>query len=408
MPLPAIPAGEEKTEKVTTPTAFGGFTRSVAGQAGQFTGAHAGEEKPKEPAAGAARPPEKAETKGTGDKAADQTEPASSPEELKITQRLANLAHRERQLTERARVLNRQAQEREARVKETEAKIAAAQAEIAQMRTRMETARADPLRWLEIGGHTYEGASRQMLNAKKPLPEQEIQAEREARAAEVEQLRKDMQARDTRDAEERAKAETAARRAEEARTSRELEQFKEQTVEFVKATPDKYELITRLEVEHEVPELIIQHYQQTLETARAELETQGKDTSQAKGQLLTRERAAELLEEYYRKKSEAVLETSYFKSKYQPITPAAPSPTKAPSAPAKNQPTSPAEEEAQPARGVFQRIPFGQHPTITSQIVTQGGAPVNGEKVFLTDEERMARAIAKFKAVKSEREATRG
>lgn len=175
-----------------------------------------------------------------------------------------------------------------------------------------------------------------------------------------------------------------AQRLEEKRSSDTLEQFRGQIGTYIKENLGRYELI-EFEQEHDlVYDLIDEHYNRTLKEAQEKAVAEGRDPSTEVGQVMQTAEAAD--------KVELLLEQKYRKSrsltKIQTLMAPDPSPPTTAQAGNQDKLKPPVSE---PQRHTQKTLTNNMAPTQVSTQVRKG---------ILTDEERIARAIAYAKGIR--------
>jgi hypothetical protein len=214
-------------------------------------------------------------------------------------------APKEQESTGWAKIARLERQARES-IKAAKVREDNANAQLAEMKAKMEAyeaAKADPIKWLESGGHNYEKATAQMLNGGKQTPEQLVELTR-AELADYKKQQAEAQASAARSEQERINAQINAQRSE----------WRAGIVDFVKTNAAKYEL-THQQGRHElVADVISQHYEDTKKLG--EPRVMGAD------------KAAELVEEYLEAQADKLLQTAKLAARYKLVTaeptPAAP------------------------------------------------------------------------------------
>ena len=360
------------------------FTRTVVNQAGVVTHQRNGESKPNQsPSDSPSSAAPQAATPATPDAAAVpppgptvKQEPADDPtqqkpgeSDAKFAARLAALARREAAFVQKQRSWDAERQRREAALQNQQEQIAQLRSEIDAFRKQRDEAKADPIKWLEFGGHNYDAASRQVLNDNRPDPEALIAAERERLHAELAKTRSELEQR--LDAEKKAREDLLAQqqKAVEDEQRAVIAQFNHETVQYVKSNADKYPFIAHLHQEALVPQLIDAHFQQTLAADMPHAQREGRRPI---GKIMSAEEAASQVENYYREQFQAA------QAKLQPPAPPA---AAAPAAPAAPQTTVP-----------------GQTPTLTNQSIAQ---PTAARGEFISEDERWRRALAAMDAAQA-------
>ena len=252
--------------------------------------------------------------------AAPEPAPAPAAEEKpaapSVAERFAAMAKREKQMVERDRAIK----DREAKLAEREAAIKAAEDKRAGYRE-------DPLKALSDLGMSYDDLTKYVLNKTDPSAQQAI-AIRQL-AEQTEQARRE--AAQAREAVEAAKQEAAKAEAERTRAG-----FKSEVAGFVKANPDKFELVSLYGQEELVFGVIEAEYEKT-------------------GEMISVEAAAEKVEKYLEAEAEKAFKAKKFSTRFAPPA-------------------------AKPAAA----------PTLTNA-VTPAPAPAKGK---MTEAERFAAAIA--------------
>lgn len=243
------------------------------------------------------------------------------------------------QLARREAELNRERQ----RLREERAAVEEAARAAKQFEERKAKARLNPVEALKDLGLSYEDVSEFVVNDNKPTVSAEVQAIRD----EIERLR-----------EEQRQEKELARQQAEASLQQEQEsviaRFNEDAVTFVMSNPQKFEFTLANNATHYVPEIIEKHFLDT-------------------GELLTIDKAAEIVEAHYEEVAERVANSLKFKSKLSKPAPVA-----------QTAATQPAITQVAPAK----------RPVTLSNALTASASSATTTK--RTDQDRIRAAIARL------------
>ncbi len=304
---------------------------------------------------------------------APREEPAAKPTQTDagasdVAKRLELLARQEQRLVEH----RRQLKQREAELKAMDDRLKAARAEVEQFEQRRTAAKADPLKWLEMGGHSYETASQQVLNKGTPLPEEQIRALDGKVTSELERLKGEYEKALTTERTEREKLVKSMQEREAAEQRAIIDDFNRNVESYVETNADKYKLTVLYGQQSQVHQLIDAYYRQTFaqDQAKARIERR-----QPIGKILATDEAAKLVENYYQdlwQKGQKLLNPDG--------TPAA---TQTPGSPA----VTPLQQTSTP----------GQRPSVDNAAVSTPAKPVNGQQ-WISEDERYKRALAALSA----------
>jgi hypothetical protein len=231
--------------------------------------------------------------------AEQQVEEQAAPRVRKLSEaRFSQLARREAEL-------NRERQ----RLREEKAAVEEAARAAKQFEERKAKARLNPVEALKDLGLSYEEVSEFVVNDNKPPVSAEVQAIRD----EIERLRE----------EQRQEKEEMRRITEEQLQQQQenvISRFNQDAISFVSADPERYAFTLANDGAHYVPEIIEKHFHAT-------------------GELLSVDKAAEIVEAHFEEVADRVAKSSKFKAKVSPQAPitqvAATTPAKQPVAPAK-------------------------------------------------------------------------
>lgn len=279
---------------------------------------------------------------------------------------LAAFQKREAQLVYRDRQLKAQAQQLKAYEAQLKAARDEAKRELDEFKAKRDAARADPLKWLEFGGHDYDSASRQMLNDKKPLPEEQIAALRKETQERLDQLNRE--AEEAMQAEKRAQEQ--ARRNAQLQAQREaaltVKQFESETIQFVTENAKDFKFTNLYQAQAHVPALIAAYYEQTLHADKDVARMEGRKPV---GKLMKASEAAKLVEQHLTELHKKAVAASAEAS---------------------------TEVPGNTATAVSETVPKGQRPEVTNREVAAPTRKTDGE--WISPEERWERAKAALAA----------
>lgn len=228
-------------------------------------------------------------------------------------------------------------------------------------------AKRNPGKFLEATGLTIDDLVRWKLNDGEVSPELLLKDQSERTAAETKAIREELAALKKEREDERAELQkqAAARQREEA-----VAYFQGEIEKTLQAEPDKYEFTIAAKGQGEVFDLIDQAYRE-------------------KGVCLAPAQAAEMVEKYYRQQYELFEATKTHKSKYQPLSTAAPT----------TQPGKPATQ-AKPLDAKRIASPAAMTNSMVTSPVTPGDLPppLESREEFL---ERAKRKLADAEKEKS-------
>lgn len=312
----------------------------------------------------AAKPEAKPDEKQPDEKQAKGTDYA---------RKLAMLQRREAQLVAQDRQIKAQRQQMKAIEAQLKAEANTAREELARFRAERDAMKADPLKWLEYGGHSYDAASQQMLNDKKPLPEDLIRQTREELEAKINKLNEDAAA--ALESEKQAQQERARQRqlAAQQQAEQTVNQFRNETVEYVSQNAEEFKLTNLYGVQTQVPALIEAYYEQTL---RQDIAQARAERRPPRGRIIEPKQAAKMVEDHLKQLHQKVQEA---------ITPAE-----------KKQAQAAVDAATGNAAPASEKTPIGQRPEITNREVATP-APRASDKP-LTADERYKRALAALNA----------
>jgi hypothetical protein len=289
----------------------------------------------------------------------------ASPEQ-QVSQRLALIARREAALVQKQRSWQAEIQRRETALKNQEEQISSLKAEVDGFKKQIDSAKGDPIAWLKLGGHDYDGATKAALNDGKLPPEELVSRETASLRAELEKIRKEQQDRVEAERKSREEQQKQAQQLAAEQQQQAFNEFVRSTVAQVKAS-DKFPLLKLFNRELEVPQLIDAHFRQT---AAQDVEQAKAEGRRPVGRILSTEEAAQYLESYYREQAEAAGKLLAPKQPEPPANGAAPA-------------------------SVPQTEVTGQRPTLSNTVVAQPSPP-SGQR--LSAEERYQRALAALNA----------
>lgn len=208
-------------------------------------------------------PPPAAET-GTPPPPAAAPAPKTEPDP-RLASRFAQLAKQEAALrSEKQRIASERSTHEQA-IRSKEEAIAARAAKADDLERRLAAAKKDPAGFLRsvYGEEWYDQLTEVKLSGEKATPDLAVQALREEALSQVEALKKE-QADRWKQLEDERKASQEAERARAAKENADtLEKFRTDTIDFVKANPEKYELTNLTESQGLVAEVIAQAYART-------------------------------------------------------------------------------------------------------------------------------------------------
>lgn len=270
------------------------------------------------PAAGAPVQTE-APKPGTETKTAAPPKPAETKTETppiqdSMAQRFAQLAQRERALVAEQRRKASDLASREAALKAREEAIAAKASRADEYEKSQQAALADPGQYLRklYGENWYDRLTQYRLEGEKtPPPDLAVEDIRKSTAAEIERIRKENEERFGKiEAERKAAMEAEKARLVEAQRSV-IEKFKADTVDFVRANAEKYELTNGAEAYGLV-------YQVVQETFDATSERDEDGNVLKPGRILSIEEASDAVEKYLEEQLEKLTATKKWTARKAP------------------------------------------------------------------------------------------
>lgn len=206
----------------------------------------------------------------------EQEEPQEEQEkpEQQRQMKFSVLARKEAQLN----------RERE-RLKAERAKIDAELAAVKEFEAKRAKAKLNPIEALSQLGLTYEEVSEYVVNGNKPTVSAEVQSVRD----EIDRMRKEQE-------QAREEAEKLAQQRLEQEREAILHQFNQDAIDFVESNASKFEYTIANDGAHYVPEIIEKHFFKT-------------------GELLSIDKAAEIVEAHFEGIAERVAKAEKFKAK---------------------------------------------------------------------------------------------
>lgn len=294
----------------------------------------------------------KTQSQPVGAASASATPPASDPKpvvEAPVSPKLQLLIQRERAAVER----ERSAAAKEQAIADREAKL-----------TAFESAKSTPLKALELLGLTYQDITQAQMNEGVIAPETEIKKVHERLNAFVKSQE-----------DERRQQEENSKKQMEQQTQKTIATFKGEINKYLEENPARYELIKFEENEDLVYQVIDEHYNRTLKSAQEKAEEDGEDVADIRGEVMTIAQASDKVEEF--------LEKKYVKARDL-------SKVKALSAVRPNTSTSNVPKP--------NTIPRQTPKTLNNQL--SATAPTPKPNRILTDDERVAKAVAYAKGIR--------
>lgn len=238
------------------------------------------------------------------------------------------------------------------------AEVVSIRKEAADLKAAKEAAKRNPMAYLEAAGLSYDDLTNFITSGNQLTPELKTKAEIDEARAEARKAAEGLEAYKKFQAEEQTKAAAARKQAAEQEFERRHRRFIGSTIAFVAANAVQYELTNLHGAQAEVPKLIEAVY------ARSK-------------KLLTREQAAEQIENYFVEQTEKALNSK----KWQSLQAAKAAP------PAKKNGASPPPAEAP------------QRQTLSNDLTAPASRTASPKKE--TQEERMARVKDAFNKAKA-------
>lgn len=315
-----------------------------------------------------------------------QAEPASPGD--KHARQLALLARKERQVVLREQSLKAEEQRFRAEQKRLQA---AQSAEIEALKKELEdlrAAKADPTKWMEKGGWSYDEITKRLLNDGNPTAEQLVAQTRKELEAKLDAERAAREAELAKERGERERLLEAEQRRIEAESRQTVQNFYRGVLDFGRSNAARFPLTFAFGQEGQVPALIEAAYRQSLEADREAAKREGREPV---GRILSAEEAWGLMEKHH----EGVYTRAAQARGALPPDGATPATAASPAVPA-----APAAGLPAPApKAIEQPLPV-ERPTLTNAMVSSTPAPASG---LLSPDERWKRALAAMDAAKARR-----
>ncbi len=193
----------------------------------------------------------------------DQNAPAPTPpvekppERDHMAERFAQLAKQTKQIAQEKQKIAQERAERDAALKAREDALTARASKAEELEKLRANAARDPESFLRsfLGEDYYDKLTELRLTGKPPAA-MEVQAVREETKAELERVRKENEDRWQKAEEERKAQAEEQKKALQAEQRQIIDNFHAETVDFVKANPEKYELINLNDAQEMVVQVI--------------------------------------------------------------------------------------------------------------------------------------------------------
>lgn len=291
-------------------------------------------------------PKEAGEAKGLDPKAADR--------EARIAKAFAGMSKKEKALVAQQRKIAEEKAEVALRLEE----INKAKKDLEIAKAARDEARANPLKFLESAGLSYNDVASFVMNNNSLTPEASTKAEIDQARRLAEKAREEFLEFKRQQEEAQSAAEEQRKQKQRKDVEDQLESFRAGAVDFVAKNSEQYELTNIYSMQHEVPALMEELYKQ-------------------RGEKISLKEAAERVENYLLETLEKATASKRWSKRQAEKAP----------------PPAPEADAKQGAETIRRTIDNSLNATITAK-------PVNPPKVE-TEEERMARAVAAYKAARS-------